>query len=410
MTCLGENYPKLSAFAKSSRNNEFVVVGAARGGWYAIQVLRQLGLHPRCISDMRPHENGQLLEIPIFTHEETFKKRQKTQVVMALLEPDAAKAAAKSITDEYDFVEAMFLMDEILHFFMIEIIGRPVDKRKYWESIAKYEAKEKDCVSVSPSVSYVMTEKCSLNCENCGAFVPDIDDPETFDFNSIVSDIKKYCSAFDVVHHIALQGGEPFMHKNIDKVVKEIAKIPNLLFIDIVTNGTINPKDVTMCEIKNNGAAIVMSDYGEHSPKKSSLMSNCERHNVFLDYHVYTERLWGAQFPIGKRNRSPRENIRTFTECVADKYLCCQIMNGQLHRCSFSNFTNRLKYIPDFKTDYVDMNTVPKDKLGSEIRRVALRKAPLSACDYCPGLDRDLVEAGVQIPKQKKQRTPLKLD
>ena len=122
MTCLGENYPKLNAFVQSSRNNEFVVVGAARGGWYAIQVLRQLGLHPRCISDMRPHENGQLLEIPIFTHEETFKKRQKTQVVMALLEPDAAKSAAGSITDEYDFVEAMFLMDEILHFFMIEMV------------------------------------------------------------------------------------------------------------------------------------------------------------------------------------------------------------------------------------------------------------------------------------------------
>ena len=58
-----------------------------------------------------------------------------------------------------------------------------------------------------------MTEKCSLNCQNCGAFVPDIDDPETFDFNSIVSDIKKNCSAFDVVHHIALQGGEPFMQE-----------------------------------------------------------------------------------------------------------------------------------------------------------------------------------------------------
>ena len=186
MTRLGNNYPKLSAFVQSERINDFVVVGAARGGWYAIQVLRQLGLHPRCISDMRSHENGQLLEIPIFTHEETFKKRQKTQAIMALLEPDATKSAAESITDEYDFVEAIFLMDEILHFFMIEMVGRPVDKRKYWDSIAKYEAKEKDCISVSPSVSYVMTEKCSLNCQNCGAFVPDIDDPETFDFNSIV--------------------------------------------------------------------------------------------------------------------------------------------------------------------------------------------------------------------------------
>lgn len=410
MTRLGDNYPKLSAFLESSRSHEFVIVGAARGGWYAIQVLRKLGLHPRCISDMRSPENAQLLEIPIFTHEETFKNHQKTQAVMAQLEPDAAKGAAESITNKYDFIEPMFLMDEIVHFFMTEMVGRPVNKRKYWDAIGKYEAKEKSCVSVSPSVSYVMTEKCSLNCQNCGAFVPDIDDPETFDFKSIISDIEKYCDAFDVVHHIALQGGEPFMHKNIDKVVREIAKISNLLFIDIVTNGTINPKDATMCEIKKNGAAIVMSDYGEHSPKKVSLMSNCERHNVFLDYHVYTDRLWGAQFPIEKRNRSPQENNRTFRECVADKYLCCQIMNGQLHRCSFSNFTNRLNYIPDFKTDYVDMATVPENKLSSEIRRVALREGPLNACDFCPGLDRDLVEAGVQIPKRKKQRTTIKSD
>ena len=404
MTSKTFNYPALSEFFRVNQDRDFVVVGAARGGWYAIRVLRDLGLEPVCVSDLNAGDGQQLLDVPVYTHEKTFSDYPDAAFVVALLEPDAAKRAQDSIIENYDCGAPAALMDEIIHYFMTVIGNRSVDADKYWEALQLYREKSSGQVTVSPTLSYVMTEKCTLNCEHCGAFVPDIDDPETFEIASIVSDIERYCAAFDVVHHIALQGGEPFLHKGLNRVVEAVAGISNLLFIDIVTNGTIDPKDSSMQVIAGAGVTIVMSDYGEHSPKKEELIANCSRNKVFLDYHLYTDRLWGAQFPIEKRNRSPKDNVRTYRECISDVYLCCQLMDGQLHRCSFSNFTNRLGYIPNFPGDYVDLNSTPEDQLGEEIRKVALRKGPLKACDYCPGSERDSVPAGLQLPRKKKQR------
>ena len=156
--------------------------------------------------------------------------------------------------------------------------------------------------------------------------------------------------------------------------------------------------------IAGAGVTIVMSDYGEHSPKNAQLIANCSRNKVSLDYHLYTDRLWSAQFPIEKRNRSPKDNVRTYRECISDVYLCCQLMDGQLHRCSFSNFTNRLGYIPNFPGDYVDLNSTPEDQLGEEIRKVALRKRPLKACAYCSKSEGDSVLAGMPSPMEEQRR------
>lgn len=404
MTSALAEYPALATFVADARSKEFAILGAARGGWYAIQVFRHLGMEPKCICDAKPPTNGELDGITVLTHAETFTKYPKALVVIALLELEAAKRAAENISSEYDCGKAFLLMEEIIHYFMTKICSRGVNPQKYLNTLQLYGSRKFNESIVSPTLSYVMTEKCSLNCEHCGAFVPDIEDPETFAVRSIVSDITRYCSAFDVVHHIALQGGEPFLHKHIDKVVTEISKISNLLFVDIVTNGTITPSDKIFSAVSNCGAAIVMSNYGVHSPKKHALLSSCSKNGIFMDFHEYTDRLWGAQTPIEKRNRSPKEHIQTFRECISDKFLCCSLMNGRLYRCTFSNFTTRLGYIPDFKEDYLEIDSASSDNLSAEIRKIAMRKGPLRACDFCPGPSRDLVPAGIQIPRQKKMR------
>ena len=194
-------------------------------------------------------------------------KYPKALVVIALLELEAAKRAAENVSTEHNCGTPFLLMEEIVHYFMTKICSRGVNSKKYLNTLKLYGNRSFNGSIVSPTLSFVMTEKCSLNCEHCGAFVPDIEDPETFAVRSIVSDIKRYFSAFDVVHHIALQGGEPFLHKHIDTVVTEISKISNLLFVDIVTNGTIHPSGKIFSAISNCGAAIVMSNYGVHSPK-----------------------------------------------------------------------------------------------------------------------------------------------
>jgi len=293
---------------------------------------------------------------------------------------------------------------------MVNLSQRQVNSTIYYKNWKKYYGRNKNTTFFeSPTLSYVLTEKCTLNCDNCGAFVPDIPDPRTFERQKIVSDISTYCEAFDVVHHIALQGGEPFLHKEITRIVSRIAQIPNLMFIDIVTNGTICPDDYTLGELAKYGAAIWISDYGDSSPKSDELVAACERSGVYCDKYTYVEREWFAQLAPDKQNRTELENMEIFSSCVADKYQCCQIMDGKIFRCSFSNFMNRQGYIPNFPSDYADLREISRiDK--KSIRNIALRRDPLITCDYCHGNDRPRVSAGVQIKRTKKKKACLDTD
>ena len=190
-------------------------------------------------------------------------------------------------------------LSSILTYFMCFMRGRAVHAREYKDSFELYLEPDNalECRVESPTLSCVLTEKCTLNCADCGAFVPDIDDPRTFSADQIVSDITNYCRAFDVVHHVALQGGEPLVHKDLEQVIEGVAAIPNLLFIDIVTNGTMVPRDPLISTLSKNGVAIWVSDYGSFSPKKYELARRCETHGVFHDCYTHVDRSWLSQSP-----------------------------------------------------------------------------------------------------------------
>ena len=85
-----------------------------------------------------------------------------------------------------------------------------------------------------------------------------------------------------MVHHVALQGGEPLVHKDLEQVIEGVAAIPNLLFIDIVTNGTMVPKDQLISTLSKNGVAIWVSDYGSFSPKSRSWHADVKHTASFM--------------------------------------------------------------------------------------------------------------------------------
>jgi len=249
----------------------------------------------------------------------------------------------------------------------------------------------------------MITEKCSLNCQDCGAFVPETENPETFSIDSIVDDIKKYCKAFDIVHHIALQGGEPFLHPQLEELCEKVAEIPNLIFIDFVTNGTAVPAERKLKKIAKNGCTVLISDYGTASTKIGKLTAVLNKHQINYDYYRYDENtLWGKQTPIFPRKRSEQKNTAFFQECISNKFLCVQIKRGEVHRCSFSNNASQLKLIPEFEGDFVKLNSeMPEKELSKKIQEMATRDYALNACDYCPSGERKMVAAGIQVPRKK---------
>ena len=98
-----------------------------------------------------------------------FTKYPKAPVIIALLELEAAKRAAENVSTEHNCGTPFLLMEEIVHYFMTKICSRGVNSKKYLNTLKLYGNSSFNGSIVSPTLSFVMTEKCSLNCEHCGA-------------------------------------------------------------------------------------------------------------------------------------------------------------------------------------------------------------------------------------------------
>lgn len=384
-----------------------VIFGAGRGGWYIMKVLEHYGLSINAFADNDPCKHGQYYNYFVHSPEDIARKFHQAQVFLGVLNQNNSIAVRKQL-QTLDFHNIYEAMDAFLFVYFTTVANRQCDKEKYANSISILYDNNPDADQFfSPTLSYVITQKCTLRCKDCGAFVTDYKSPVTIPVENIVNDIKNYCKAFDVVHHIALQGGEPFLHPDIQKLCREVATIPNLIFVDFVTNGTIVPKNDTMHQFSKCGNCILISDYGPASTKLEKLSTACYNNNIYFDYYRYNSDGWGKQTPIYPRNRSVDDNTKIYKECITHPMLCCQIMDGELHRCSFSNNCSYLGLIPRFESDFVRLNdpNVSDESLKAKILAFVNRDTALNACDYCPVNEREYVPAGIQLPKRHKEQS-----
>ena len=376
------------------------IFGAGRGGWYIMKVLEFYGIEVEAFMDNDADKQQQLYyNYPVNSPKEIAEKYIDSYVFLGVLDKKNIEPVLTQLKS-YDFTNIHSYIDAFLFVYFTIVVNRECDKEKFAKSISLlYESSPEKKLYFSPTLSYVITQKCTLKCKNCGAFVSYYKNPQIFSVEKIVEDIHNYCKAFDVVHHIALQGGEPFLHPELKRLCLEVAKIPNLIFIDFVTNGTIVPKDNVIQQFYNSGNCILISDYGKYSTKLKELSGVLENNQIYFDYYKYDEAGWVSHEPIFKRNRNENKNNQIFKKCISGKMLCCQIMNGELHRCSFSNNASCLGLIPRFEKDFVhlDNQTYTEAVMKDKIRSFVFRNNTLRACDYCSVGCSHFVSAGIQV-------------
>jgi len=384
-----------------NNNKSATIFGVSRGGWYIMKVLEYYKVPIKNFIDNDTKKHGSYMGYDALLPTKSDSSILDTVVFLGILNRKNTPSIISQL-NSYGYQSVHNLMDAFLFIYFTKVVTRNVDKEVYAQAISLLYNDDEDSYTASPTLSYMITEKCSLNCQDCGAFVPETDNPETFTVDSIVNDIKKYCKAFDVVHHIALQGGEPFLHPQLEELCEKVAEIPNLIFIDFVTNGTVVPVERKLKKIAENGCTVLISDYGTASTKIDKLTLALNKHQINHDYYRYDENtLWGKQTPIFPRERSEEKNTEFFQECISNKFLCVQIKNGEAHRCSFSNNASHLGLIPTFEDDFVRLNDEwTEDEMKNKIQKMVTRNSSLKACDYCPSMERKMVSAGVQIPRK----------
>jgi MoaA/NifB/PqqE/SkfB family radical SAM enzyme len=402
--------------ARISASGEPVYIfGAGRAGWYIIKVLQHFGINVEGIIDNNEEKLGVYADIPVQKPISILADNPKVTVLLGIFRPDSAKSVQEQL-EVHDKAGVSHMMDAILFTYYHSVVKRDCDMDILAESIAVLFENYKEPVDhygytqsgyfVSPFVTSNITQKCSIDCQDCGQLIPYYKTPVNFSAEAIAADIKQYAKAFDVVPEMSLHGGEPLMNKQLADICREVSKIPNIVFVSFLTNGTIVPSTKILEALSDCGAVLQQSDYKELSPKQSQIFELCAEYGVYSDI-VYTTASgnWMRMPETKKHNRTKELNDEIYSECVNSK-LCCQIMDGELHRCPYSMHSTRIGRIPKIEDDHVKLlRTSNEDaSLVDDVRAFLTRKDALSACDYCDPRNSVEVKPAIQIVKFKTKQ------
>jgi len=232
-----------------------------------------------------------------------------------------------------------------------------------------------------------LVDHCNLNCAFCTHYSPIA--PKNFkniiEFEQEIISIKKLLDNRTVQSKfiLALMGGEPLLHPNIEEICKIARKYlndTNLYDIEIVTNGLLLPsqnKNFIDC-INQNNIKIYWTCYQELSNTVLESIRDCLKlynntstrisdgfHNIALDFNCNDE----------------IKKVNSFFTCTGGlNHLCTFLKNGRLYHCAIeanSNILTEYFNLPTIKVESLDITNITIWELLEFINK------PSNFCKYC---------------------------
>ena len=391
---------------------EVAIYGASKFGWFVRATALNRGLKVKSFLDQSAGpEFTEFHGTPVQRAEDYFREDKETPIVVCIFNDNVRQRVVIDLQKQ-----GANVLDvdpyALLFCFFFEVASRSCDENEFARSIANlkrlygigkyaYGQIEED-LFVSPFVVGNVTQKCNLKCIDCGQYIPYYDDPKTFSVDNLVDEIASYCETVDLVPEVSLHGGEPFLHPKIGEICQELAKIPNLVFINLITNGTLYPKPENWKLFREAGVDIHQSDYRRISKRQAPIFELCDEHTIYCDINWTNEHeMWWRMPPVENYNRSKDENDEIYRKCV-DSDICAQIIDGKLYRCPVAAH-NVTKHPNIVGVDYVNLSDNSDRERRSEIVRSYLTKKDcLSACGYCDPFGAKLVKPALQLSPRNK--------
>lgn len=172
-------------------------------------------------------------------------------------------------------------------------------------------------------------------------------------------------------------GGEPFLYKDIDKLLlylassKHIARVGKVVFI---TNGTILPSKSTL-EILGSHRELFqtyLSDYGDKSIKRLEFVSLLNQYGCFYENHVHDTWYLTSRPTTPPPDLSLDDVKEKCEKCNCRAGGCLRIAGKRIYFCAFVAFAAACHAIPQDKRDYldVDQDEISKERLRKFEREI----------------------------------------
>lgn len=238
-----------------------------------------------------------------------------------------------------------------------------------------------------------LTERCSLKCRACAhaCYAVDMGSPD-MSLKMAKESADYFFEKVDLIKEFVLIGGEPFLYKELDKIVAYIGERyrDKMITFAITTNGTIMPDQNVLDLCRKYHVLIRISNYSAQlkylEKKYAKLQRELKENNVAYilsdsDYH------WlNYGFETVNRGGQAEELIQVFDEC---KTPCREIRGSKYYYCVMARSVSDNLGFGLGKDDYLDFRKIKKEdkKVLLEFEMGYSEKGYLDMCNHCNGAD-----------------------
>ena len=381
-------------------NAPVVLFGAGKYGKLALYALEKLGIKVNYFCD-DTIKNNKYLDIPIISPDKLNSLQSDANIFIC------SSYAIDSIDTRLKEKNFNNIFNCINLFENTDFNDINSDNMNFYEIRRRIELYKEECNSIETTdpnsldikyVDIVITEACSMKCESCSNLMQYYIKPRNSDFDLLFKSIDKLMNVTNTLYEFRILGGEPFVNKQIGKIVYRLLEYKNSKNIVIYTNATIIPKNENFECLKNNNVLVDITNYGNLSKRHDELIEIFKLNNIKYTTNIP---IWTDSGTINYQKKSEEKLIHMFKNCCVNDILT--LLNGKLYRCPFSANATNLKSIPIDESDYVDLSDDNKnlETIKNEIRNLYKNKKYLTACSYCNGRDytTPIIKAAIQTKK-----------
>ena len=231
------------------------------------------------------------------------------------------------------------------------------------------------------SMDMVVTERCTLRCNDCANLMPYFNKPINADLNLLLNSLRNIMSLATRVNELRVLGGEPFLHREAHKIIKSCCSYDNVNRVIVYTNATVLPKPCHLESLKHPKIRVYVTDYGPLSRKLLEMVESFNREKIQYIVDPLPES-WDDSANICKDDRTDEENQHLFNNCCS-KYLY-SLLHGKLYRCPFSSSINALKIITSDPGDYLDVSGASNFSVADLFNFVTSTNY-VPSCKFCQG-------------------------
>ncbi|MCL2633233.1 MAG: hypothetical protein FWD34_01830 [Oscillospiraceae bacterium] len=226
--------------------------------------------------------------------------------------------------------------------------------------------------------------KCSLKCEKCGEFNPYLGE-NTFDFNLeyLSNDVFKIAKCVEHINTVHIAGGEPFLHPNLYLFVSYLSNIQNIGLIEIVTNGTVIPNEITLkLLLKLQRRIIVLvSDYSNADVNQKRVISLLEETGI--NHRVNKNMIWKDKSDTSFKNHDNDKLLSIAKNCITFRDDYFSLINGIVTaHCPTSG---SLMYFLGYDMAdgfFFNLRQTEDDNIGAELSKL-LKHEYTPMCNWC---------------------------